>query len=327
MLKSSMLKSSLAIFLIAASATFASAEDEGKVHQPKTTPQTSGTTQLLIDVSPVNDRVVWAAGTGGTFVVTTDGGKNWKAGVVPGAESLQFRDVHGVSDKIAYLMSIGNNTTDFKIYKTTDGGATWTIQFTNETMNAFYDCFAFWTPDRGVTHSDSVNGVFPDIRTRRWKDVAVHRGEYAAGGLIAKHRSPRVEPASQRKENGTPGSPPAVRPSQESWLTTDGGNSWNAYDTPLVSSPSAGGYFRGLPRFAATAFSAAVIWPRTLPLRRRRRRMAAKPGLLRTSRPCRGRFSAWPTSVAINSAMDTAMMVATAAMMTKDSITTSTTPS
>jgi photosystem II stability/assembly factor-like uncharacterized protein len=151
-----MLKRSLALFLIATSATLAFAA-ERKDHQPKLTPQNSGTTQLLISVSPVNSRVVWAAGPGGTFVTTTDGGENWKAGVVPGAEALQFRDVQGVSDKVAYLMSIGSNTTDFRIYKTVDGGATWTIEFTNQTQNAFYDCFAFWTPHRGIAHSDSVD--------------------------------------------------------------------------------------------------------------------------------------------------------------------------
>src|ERR1700738_3148043 len=86
-----MFKRSLIVFLIATSATFTFAA-EHKGHQPKLTPQNSGTTQLLIAVSPVDSRVVWAAGTGGTFVVTTDGGKNWKAGVVPGAETLQFRD-------------------------------------------------------------------------------------------------------------------------------------------------------------------------------------------------------------------------------------------
>ena len=113
-----MFKFSLAVVLILASATFAYAQGPDKVHQPTLTPQTSGTTQLLIAVSPVDDQVVWAAGTGGTYVVTTDGGNTWKAGVVPGTESLQFRDVQGVSDKIAYLLSIGNNTTDFRIYKT-----------------------------------------------------------------------------------------------------------------------------------------------------------------------------------------------------------------
>src|SRR5512146_3404463 len=78
--------------------------------QPTLTPQNSGTTQGLIAVSPVNPEIVWASGRGGTFVVTTDGGAHWRSGVVPGAESLQFRDVQGVSAKVAYLMSIGANT-------------------------------------------------------------------------------------------------------------------------------------------------------------------------------------------------------------------------
>src|SRR6202789_4478071 len=175
-----MLKLSLVVFLIGAFACVAVAGEDGKVHQPKVTPQTSGTTQLLISVSPVNANVVWAGGTGGTFVVTTNGGKTWKSGVVPGTtddpnDELQFRDVYGVSDKIAYLLSIGNNTNDFKIYKTIDGGATWKIEFTNATVNAFYDCFAFWGPDRGIAPSECVNGVFPDLRTsdgRTWQSIA-----------------------------------------------------------------------------------------------------------------------------------------------------------
>jgi photosystem II stability/assembly factor-like uncharacterized protein len=235
-----MLKSSLMVFLIAACATIGFAEETGKVHQPKLTPQKSGTTQLLIDVSPVNSRVVWAAGTGGTYVVTTDGGENWKAAVVPGAENLQFRDVYGVSDKVAYLMSIGANTTDFRIYKTVDGGATWTIQFTNETVNAFYDCFAFWTPRRGITHSDSVNGVFPDIRTSNgmtWHSIAANmpaalpgEASFAASGTCATTEGER------NAWIATGGSTVA-----RILATRDGGDTWKAYDTPLVSSPSAGG--------------------------------------------------------------------------------------
>ena len=57
----------------------------------------------------------------------------------------------------------------------TDGGATWTIQFENQNPNAFYDGFAFWTPNRGIAHSDSVNGVFPDLRTTdgmTWQDIS-----------------------------------------------------------------------------------------------------------------------------------------------------------
>jgi photosystem II stability/assembly factor-like uncharacterized protein len=233
-----MLKHALLAYLIAAATTVGYAH-ERHIQQPKLTPQQSGTTQLLIAVSPVNSRVVWAAGSGGTFVLTTNGGETWKAGVVPGAENLQFRDVQGVNEKVAYLMSIGNNTTDFRIYKTTDSGETWTIQFTNETANAFYDCFAFWTPRRGVAHSDSVNGVFPDLRTTdgtTWDSISANmpaalpgEASFSASGTCA---------ATQGGRNAwiaTGGSTLA-----RILATRDGGNTWNAYKTPLVSSPSAG---------------------------------------------------------------------------------------
>ncbi len=117
-----MLRRSLVVFVVAAFAALG-AEGQSQSLQPTLTPQDSGTTNGLIAVSPVNPQVVWASGRAGTFVVTTDGGNTWKAGVVPGAEALQFRDVEGVSAKVAYLQSIGNDPTDFRIYKTVDGGA------------------------------------------------------------------------------------------------------------------------------------------------------------------------------------------------------------
>ncbi len=140
---------------------------------PTLTPQQSGTTNRLQAVSPVNSRVVWASGVGGTYVLTTDGGATWKAGVVPGAEALQFRDVEGVSEKVAYLLAAGVGT-DSRIYKTEDGGATWTLQFQAEDPAAFYDCFAFWSRNRGLTFGDAINGIFPTLRTtngRTWVNI------------------------------------------------------------------------------------------------------------------------------------------------------------
>jgi photosystem II stability/assembly factor-like uncharacterized protein len=210
-------------------------------HAPTLTAQQSGTTNRLQAISPVNSRVVWASGVGGTFVRTLDGGRTWQPGVVAGAETLQFRDVQGVSEDVAYLLSSGTGT-DSRIYKTENGGQSWTIQFQNQDPNAFYDCFAFWTPDRGITTSDAVNGVFPAIRTRdgeTWDDIGdrlppAQPGEasFAASGTCV---------ATQGKRRAWIGTGGAAK--ARILATVDRGRSWNAYDTPIIQGTASSGVF------------------------------------------------------------------------------------
>ena len=208
--------------------------------QPTLTPQNSGTKQSLIAVSPVNKRVVWAAGRGGTFAVTTDGGSTWRSGVVPGAAALQFRDVEGVSDTVAYLLSIGTGT-DSRIYKTTDGGQTWSLQFQNQNPDAFFDCFAFWTPTQGVAQSDSTNGQFPVIRTtdgETWQSIAGHEPPALPGESFFASSGTCIATVGKNDAWAVSGGADRSRV----LVTHDGGETWNAYDSPLRGSPSAGGF-------------------------------------------------------------------------------------
>ena len=208
---------------------------------PTLTPQSSGTTNRLQAISVVSPLVAWASGVGGTYTVTTDGGATWNAGVVPGGELLQFRDVEAVSADVAYLMAAGTGA-DSRIYKTTDGGATWTLQFTNGDPLAFYDCFAFWNPRRGLVFSDAVDGRFPVLRTtdgETWTDI---------GDQL---------PAAQPLEIAFAASGTCVtaQGGQDAWIvtggaeearvlaTTDGGDTWNAYPTPIVQGTDASGGF------------------------------------------------------------------------------------
>jgi photosystem II stability/assembly factor-like uncharacterized protein len=212
----------------------------GHPRGPTLTPQTSGTQNRLQAVSPVDARVVWASGVGGTFTVTTDGGRTWRAGVVAGAESREFRDVQGVSERVAYLLAAGVGA-DSAIYKTVDGGATWTQQFQNQDPNGFYDCFAFWNRRRALVMGDSVNGRFPVLRTtdgQTWTDIGdrlppAQTGEaaFAASGTCV-----AVE-GHRRAWIATGGAAQA-----RVLLTTDGGDSWTAVETPIIQgTPSSGG--------------------------------------------------------------------------------------
>jgi len=132
---------------------------------------------------------------------------------VPGAETLQFRDVEGVSAKVAYLQSIGDNPTDFRIYKTVDGGATWTMQFRNQIR------------PRSTIASPSGHRNAPlaqRLRERSLPRPADHRtarpGRTSAATCRRrcreKRRSPRAAPAWRRRAVRTPGLRPAARRSR-----------------------------------------------------------------------------------------------------------------
>ncbi|MDQ3997214.1 MAG: hypothetical protein M3303_09375 [Gemmatimonadota bacterium] len=126
--------------------------------------QASGTTAGLRGLGVVSERVVWASGTRGTVIRTTDGGATWRVTTVPGADSLDFRDIEAFDERRAYVLSIGNGSAS-RIYKTVDGGATWSLQFSNPDTAAFYDCFDFWSAERGLAVSDPVRGRFRVIGT------------------------------------------------------------------------------------------------------------------------------------------------------------------
>ncbi|MEK6767875.1 MAG: hypothetical protein AABY85_02680 [Gemmatimonadota bacterium] len=217
------------------------------------TSQTSGTTALLQAVSAVSERVVWVSGHAATYARTTDGGATWQAAIVPGADSLQFRDVYAVSARTAYLLAAGPGARS-RIYQTTNGGRSWRLQFTNPDSSAFFDCFDFWDRDHGIAVSDAVNGRLVIITTgdggatwTRVPDAAIPpalAGEAAfaaSGHCVTVSRDDYILSGSRLAWVGT-GAAEGARV----YRTTDGGAAWEAFPTPVVH-----GAFSGI---AAVAF-------------------------------------------------------------------------
>lgn len=207
---------------------------------PRLIAQSSGTTALLQAVSVVNERAVWVSGHRGTWARTIDGGVTWMTGRVPGADTLQFRDVEAVDAATAYLMSAGNGPLS-RIYKTTDAGRSWTLQFTNIEPKGFFDCMSFWDADHGLAFSDSFDGHFYAVETAdggaHWTVVPPGRfpaslpdeGAFAASGTcLATHGRSRAWIAT-----GATGTPRVLR-------TVDGGRSWQAALVPIPGGPTAG---------------------------------------------------------------------------------------
>src|SRR5215203_1889900 len=55
--------------------------------------QSVNTTASFRGLSVIDEKIVWASGTGGTVIRTIDSGKTWNVMTVPGAETLDFRDI------------------------------------------------------------------------------------------------------------------------------------------------------------------------------------------------------------------------------------------
>jgi photosystem II stability/assembly factor-like uncharacterized protein len=141
----------------------------------------------------VSPKVAWVSGTKGTYGRTTDAGKTWSVGTVPGAGKLDFRDVEAFGETTAYLLSAGPGE-DSRIYKTTDGGKSWALQFKNSDPDAFFDAIAFWDNRNGLALGDPVKGQFQLIVTddggANWKPLPTknlptalpNEGAFAASG-------------------------------------------------------------------------------------------------------------------------------------------------
>lgn len=208
---------------------------------PRITEQNSGTSQFLQAVHAVSSSVVWAAGYGGTVLRSTDGGETWQQLRTPVGDSLQFRDVHALNADTAWLLSIGNGSAS-RIYRTNNGGSTWTLQFINRDTAAFYDCISFEDPRHGVAFGDASHGRSNILRSSdggaTWTQLPqgaapsplAGEGAFAASGQCVAHSA--GEPGRVFIATGSPGA--------RLFRSSDAGSSWEVIETPFVKGTVAG---------------------------------------------------------------------------------------
>ncbi len=193
-------------------------------------------------LSAVNEKIVWASGTKGSYARTIDGGQTWIADSVAGATNLDFRDVEAFDANRAYLMSAGPGELS-RIYKTADGGKNWQLQHTNKIPEGFFDGMAFWDADNGALIGDPVNGRLFIMLT-------------SDGGKTWQPLPPESSPAVAAGEYGfaASGTGITVQGKNQIWLATGGavarvfysndrGKTWNVANTPIVGGNQSSGIF------------------------------------------------------------------------------------
>ncbi len=207
---------------------------------PTVVAQPSGVAAVLQAVSPVSDDVVWIGGHEGAILLTRDGGATWTDVAAPGGDSLQFRDIHGFSSRTAVALTAGQGPVS-RIYRTADGGATWTLRFLMDHPEGFLDCLDFWDGARGFAYGDSFDGAPYVLVT-------------TDGGRTWTRVSPDAMPPALPGEGGFAASGTCARagPSGRGWIgtgaggaarilaTTDYGATWSDVAVPMATGAAAG---------------------------------------------------------------------------------------
>jgi len=196
-------------------------------------------TARLRGVSAVSEGVAWASGSGSTVLRTNDGGTRWQKLTVTN-DNVDFRDIDAINAKTAYVLSVGNGPAS-RIYKTSDAGATWTLQFKNENPKAFLDAMSFWDADHGIVFGDSIDGQLDILITEN------------GGNTWSRLSSPNLPPALPNEGAfAASGTNIAVVGKSHAWIgtgaaaksrvlrTSDNGHTWQVSDTPVAAGQSSG---------------------------------------------------------------------------------------
>jgi photosystem II stability/assembly factor-like uncharacterized protein len=199
----------------------------------------TGSTARLRGLSAVSERVVWASGSAGTVLRTTNKGATWQSVGPPGTANLQFRDIEAFDEDTAVILAIGPST-DSRIYRTSDAGATWSLVFVNDEPLAFYDCMAWFDKYRGLALSDPVNGAFRILTTgdggRTWQVVDADMPPALPAEFAFAASGQCITTAGGRDAWFGTGGDAVARV----FHSSDRGQTWTVAPTPIRSGPSAG---------------------------------------------------------------------------------------
>ncbi|MBV6521670.1 MAG: Ycf48-like protein [Gemmatimonadaceae bacterium] len=186
----------------------------------------------------VNDRVIWATGSQGTFLRSVDGGATWTTGTIPGAARFDIRSLHASSEQVAFA-----GATAGRIWMTTDGGKTWSLRYQAADTAVFIDAIAFWDSRRGMALADPIGGHFALLVTSdggaTWQEApAASRPPTRDGeAAFAASGTSLVLLPDGVALIGSGASAARVHRS------TDWGKSWTAVDVPIQSGNGVNGIF------------------------------------------------------------------------------------
>jgi photosystem II stability/assembly factor-like uncharacterized protein len=193
-------------------------------------------------VHTVTPTICWIGGSNGTVLRTTNGGKSWSTFKIPGADSLDFRDIHAFGKETAIAMSAGPaELGKGKIYRTDDGGENWNLVYQTTQNGVFLDGIDFWNKSQGICLGDPINGRLFILTTedggKSWKELPMENRPEAQPGeaCFAASGTSILAVGKDKAFIGTGGGKMA-----RVFRSDDLGQHWQVSETPMPAGPTSG---------------------------------------------------------------------------------------
>jgi len=193
-------------------------------------------------VHAVTPTICWIGGSDGTVLRTINGGKSWSVFKIPGADSLDFRDIHAFGRETAVAMSSGlAETGRAKIYRTEDSGETWNLVYQSTQTGVFLDGIDFWNKEQGICLGDPLNSKLFLLTTedggKSWQELPVeNRPEGQPGeASFAASGTSILAVGKDKAFIGTGGGKMA-----RVFRSEDKGRHWQVSETPMPAGPTSG---------------------------------------------------------------------------------------
>ena len=185
---------------------------------------------------------IWASGSGGTIINSIDGGQTWRVKIVPGAEELDFRDIHAVDDATIVAITSG---TPARIYRSVDGGSNWKLVYENQDEKVFLDALSFWDDQTGIVMGDPIDEDLFLLGTsdggRTWENYKQTPRTLPGEAGFAASGTNMITTGKQRVFIGLGGAlPESSSRTSRILISENGGKDWVAATVPMMRNPSAG---------------------------------------------------------------------------------------
>jgi photosystem II stability/assembly factor-like uncharacterized protein len=191
-------------------------------------------------ISVAKDGSCWISGSKGTIGIA---GKNklvWRFTTIKDFDQFDFRDIYAFDSLHAVAMSAGIPA---RFLYTEDGGKNWSLAFSDNRSQVFFDAMDFADSLKGFAFSDPVGGKLILAETK-------------SGGRNWKTLAPQLCPAVLDSEAGFAASGSTLQCVNGGYIyiatggkkahlfkSSNGGKNWTRFETPIHSGDPSSGIF------------------------------------------------------------------------------------